>query len=732
LTTPELTLTNAGTTAKSITVTGSAKTEVSGGTLSVAKMDVAADLALKDNVVAEVEEILGQTGKTFAVEDVKDVTVGTVTGFGTVAVKNATLTAETAIGVDGGPIASFTATNATIDGEESDVYVGSLELTNNTTATVNNLAVTDTALVDNSKLNVTTLNMSTATLTLNKGAAAAVQGLSGDLGSVAIAPGAYLAIGSDAAIPASLPTAATLSLLKSVKLASGQALAVGASLGGNDTIVFGDGSVLVVTADAASAKEGAISSETPKTASVAAGAKLYISGLEDEGTYTILGENITTTLAEGAWTGDYLDSDSDYNLVGHLDENGWFVVDATTEPTPTPTPTPTPPTPDNANPAEIPNSVTVADVREPGGRGFLAKLLTLKGANGWDPNVKNRVEKTVDAAHQIAARGGVPLVGKVSSDAVTGSVTQRLSIASPDEGLLVQRTDGTVNRAADDKGKTGFALWIMPMYQSQSAWGMEAGNYDVDWKSDLGGITLGGDFTTDSRLRLGVNFGIGGGYLTASGDNVGDSTNRFTFWSVGAYGGWSTDNVGILADVAFTSTYNDVELETPLGNLKSDVQGYAVGGGVRGEYKFATDALDVIPHIGVRFMYLATDSYDGEIYGEKVLKGDGLDQNIWTFPIGVTFSKMIGTGDSWYVKPNLDLAVVPAAGDVKARSTTRFTNVSGTKETMDTQVVDYVSYQGMLGLDFGNDNVKFGLNYGLQLSEHTAAHGLFGKIRYEF
>jgi hypothetical protein len=37
-----------------------------------------------------------------------------------------------------------------------------------------------------------------------------------------------------------------------------------------------------------------------------------------------------------------------------------------------------------------------------------------------------------------------------------------------------------------------------------------------------------------------------------------------------------------------------------------------------------------------------------------------------------------------------------------------------------------------ISLDFGNQDVSFGLNYNLMLSEHATGHGVFGTFRYEF
>ena len=337
--------------------------------------------------------------------------------------------------------------------------------------------------------------------------------------------------------------------------------------------------------------------------------------------------------------------------------------------------------------------------------------------------------KTIESAARIAVAGAVPQMAMAANNAAGAAITQRTSIAQPD-GNGMQSV--SLNKA-DGVNKKGAALWIMPLYQGQNAWGMEAGNFDLKWHGGLGGVALGGDYTFDNALRAGIAFNIGGGYAEGEGD-LAKTTNSFNFWGLGAYAGWAVENFGITADVNYTSTYNKVKQELPgamqMRDLKSDITAYALSSGLRAEYKFNTQYVDIIPHLGVRYMYVNTDSYDVKSNG-TVMHGDETSQNIWTFPIGVTFSKQVETGNGWYVKPSLDLGVLPATGDIDAKSKIRFTG-TGTKAELDTRTMDYMSYTGGLGLDFGNNNLSFGLNYNIQASEHTTSHGVFGTARYEF
>ena len=343
---------------------------------------------------------------------------------------------------------------------------------------------------------------------------------------------------------------------------------------------------------------------------------------------------------------------------------------------------------------------------------------------------------TIESAARMALVGAVPQMTMAASNAAGNAVTQRTGLAQPG-GNAIQSValDGSMQTGASagDAAKTGFAMWVMPLYQSSNGFGMKAGNFDMDFSGGLGGVALGADYTFDNAIRAGITFNIGGGYAQGSGD-LNETTNNMNFWGIGAYAGWTPGNFGLTADVNYTSTYNKLEQDLPasmqMGKLKSDVTAYAISAGLRGEYKIETSALDIIPHVGVRYMSLNTDEYDVKS-GGTLLKGDAINQSIWTFPVGVAFSKQVETGNGWHFKPSLDLAVIPAAGDIDARSDVRFTG-TGTKAELDTQTMDYVSYMGQAGLEFGNETTSLGVNYNIQLGAKSTAHGVFGTFRYEF
>ena len=464
---------------------------------------------------------------------------------------------------------------------------------------------------------------------------------------------------------------------------------------------------------------------------VESGAKLTITDAVAGGNYEVVTGAGGTAIDKGAWSGDNLQSSSDMVVLTSTDGKTF-----------------------TAEGRDAHDVFTGLDDSMGDAVNSLYARHGAAGTNGWnyaDVNAEERgirflsratdkrfigadhqaAAATIESAARIAFAGAVPQMTKMASDAGTNAVVNRLGFANPADGAQAMDAEGKIV----DRNTTGFALWIAPLWQSQHGWGMEAGNLDYGFNGNLGGVSLGADYTFENAIRAGITFNIGGGYAESSGGDLNSTENNMSFWGLGAYAGWNYENFGLMADVSYTSTWNDLKQDMDsrmgMGDLEADVQASAISAGLRAEYKLETSVLDVIPHIGVRYMSLNTWGYDVDADGGTVLEGDGFHQDIWTFPVGVTFSKDITLDSGWFFKPSVDFSVIPAAGDIKAKSEVAFTGLPGTYE-VETQMMDYLTWQGGVGLEMGNDTMSFGVNYTLQAGQHTTGHGVFGSFRYEF
>ena len=505
-----------------------------------------------------------------------------------------------------------------------------------------------------------------------------------------------------------------------------------------DGAYFGQGSLLVVNGNTLNGATAAIdlSGATTKTLNVENGAKLLIADAVAGQKYTVISGATNADAATGnafnggtynsdnstGWKGDNLLTSSDMLTLTSTDGT---VFMAKSEDAHTVFPGL------SHELATAVNTLYGQKLNDVDADAMGVRFLSRATDNRFLGADKNAAASTIESAARIAFAGAVPQMTKMASDAGSNAVVNRLGFANPADGAQAMNAEGKIV----DRNTTGFALWIAPLWQSQHGWGMEADNLDYGFNGNLGGVSLGADYTFENAIRAGITFNIGGGYAESSGGDLNSTENRMSFWGLGAYAGWNYENFGLMADVSYTSTWNDLQQDMDsrmgMGDLEADVQASAISAGLRAEYKLETSVLDVIPHIGVRYMSLNTWGFDAESNGGTVLEGDGFHQDIWTFPIGVTFSKDIALDSGWFFKPSVDFSVIPAAGDIKAKSDVAFTGLPGTYE-VETQMMDYLTWQGGVGVQLGNDNLSFGVNYTLQAGQHTTGHGVFGNFRYEF
>lgn len=703
-----------------------------------------------------------------------------------------TLTASGAVTVDGGTL-DLTGTGTDVS------KVASLKLTNGTQAKVADLELTGAGTitvgtgddaVGGTTLSAKHINLKEGMLLVDPdwglpSSNVAVASLSETAsetdvtvnGSVGVGRNSYLALGTDNTswLPGVVGNytkgvglskdgiTAALGVFEGITIDTGEHLTVDGSKTGADiqsgwtppagtpatttTAEFANNSLLVVNgANIYGGDKAAISFKTTGTLKVAEGAKLLVTDAVAGETYTIVDKVTTvqvgtspaiTTGETTVWKTEGLSTTTDMISLGDakFDGTGKKVTTAATR---------------NDAHTVFPNlsdgmanavndlytgrkdstgkSVDYADVNSADmGVRFLSRA-TDNRFLGMD---KNAAAESIESAARIAFAGAVPQMTKMASDAGTNAVVNRLGFADPTDGAQAMDADGKIV----DRNTTGFALWIAPLWQSQHGWGMDADSMDYGFNGNLGGVSLGADYTFENAIRAGITFNIGGGYAESSGGDLSSTDNRMNFWGLGAYAGWNYENFGVMADVSYTSTWNqlkqDVDSRMGMGDLEADVQATAISAGLRAEYLLQTSAMDIIPHIGVRYMSLNTWGYDVDTHGGTVLEGDSLHQDIWTFPIGVTFSKDFALDSGWNFKPSLDFTVIPAAGDIKAKHDVHFTGLPGTYE-VETQMMDYLTWQGGVGLELANDNMSIGVNYTLQAGQHTTGHGVFGSFRYEF
>ena len=502
--------------------------------------------------------------------------------------------------------------------------------------------------------------------------------------------------------PQTLTGTGALNVDGSFTSSSAQAVSGGEARFAGDSLLITDAST---ERDGKAALSGTGSAGSSLTAE--SGAKLYISGGRAGDTLTVTSAFPDTDVASDAWKGSNLTLDSALLAVTSAGTEGDSYV-VRLRAADTPLPDPAKDTAEDGIDTESPH---------PGVRFISRAYSRAYGAPG---------NAAVEGAERLPVLGSVPQLTLAANRAAGSAVTERTSLASPGGDL------SSMTALSPDSRRT-WSLWALPIYQSINHYGLDAGSLDADTSGSLGGITVGADCTFDSTLRLGADLSVGGGWAEGSGD-FSRTTNNMTFWGAGLYGGWTRGAFGLSADVHFTSSFNSLKQELPssmrMADLEADITSRALSAGIRAEYRFSAGDVRIIPHAGVRYTNLTVDGYDADS-GGTVLEGDGFSQDLVFFPAGVAFEMPLETKSGWRFLPRADFAVVPAAGDIRAREDVRWSGI-GKSYSVSTQDMDQVSYTAQAGIECGKDNFSVSVNYALQAGFTTEGHSVFAELRWEF
>ena len=480
---------------------------------------------------------------------------------------------------------------------------------------------------------------------------------------------------------------------------------------------LGGNSLLVVDSAIASGGCAIKANSRSDTITVKKGAKLYLVDAKANGDYTVASNFADASLSVEGWTGSDLVTNRLINAERIAGTNGTVKIKTTAKQASALYPG-----------ISIPNTLDrmIEDKQndvDSGNAGikFLSRAL--------EPQflAEGEVLPTIDGAAQLAYAGGVQASTVAVAQAPVRAIQSHLSLA------------GNVAQKGTSLHENGFDLWANAIYGADRARDFSAGGLDAGYNSDFAGGVIGGDWTFDAgagKGRVGLALNVGAGDTKSRGD-FNSTKNDFDFWGMSLYGGWSMDNVNVVADLGYSASKNELKQDIPSslglgGRIKGDVDSSVITAGVKAEYMVKTDVLDVMPHIGVRYMAVKTDSFTTKLdMGGDLFHTDSDLQHVWQFPVGVNLSKTIETESGWKVKPQADLSVVPAVGDTKTKIDVRTPGVNAS-DSMKRRVMDTTSFDGVFGVEVQKDNVSFGLGYNIQASEHQTGQGVTASFMYKF
>ena len=440
---------------------------------------------------------------------------------------------------------------------------------------------------------------------------------------------------------------------------------------------------------------------------IESGALARLTNVSHEGEFKLISNfDFSQNLdAENNWTGGWTGEDVDYVVVddgSDLDWNIDVVYDAEQN-------------------ALVANA-TMADVRTKYDFAIadIANAALKNDAKGADVDflravIRNdqldiaQTEKVVNSVSQIAASLGTAANVLSDTSSFMDSVEGRM-------GFIGESGKGT-------------GLWVQ----------LEGGKYKTDglkledgmdagYDADTYGFTFGADTMVRPDLRIGAAFSYLKGDADAEGDVLRGTSDYDTF-GFQAYAAWDLrDNVKLMGELGYFRSSADLEQTIAYADVRkatADVDTDAVTFGIRVEGKFDLGQVAVVPHAGLRGLWLMNDDFDTKIDGAKAFRNDQDDTFTMQLPIGVAFEKSFSTASGWTVTPLADITVTPQFGDTDYETTVTGIG-TGVSQGVTADMAGDVTGRVLLGVKAGTQNVELGAHYGFTAGDAGRQDHSFG------
>lgn len=257
--------------------------------------------------------------------------------------------------------------------------------------------------------------------------------------------------------------------------------------------------------------------------------------------------------------------------------------------------------------------------------------------------------------------------------------------------------------ATYDHEKAGPDLWIDVNGSFSKANDYSVGVAKYGYKSDLTGVTIGGDYALGNGVAAGLAVSLGKGSVRGQGNGSGVK-NNIDYYGINLYGVANTRFANLIGTVGYLQSKNEIKQMGFKG--KPDAKTFSIG--VRAEKPLAlNDRITVTPHIGVKYVHTKLDSFNA---GGLTYTAD--KANLVQVPFGVAFNANLEASCGAKVKPFIDLTIAPNFGDKKVSNKVGLVT-TGTLDSFDARITNNAMYKGKVGVETTKGKHSFGLNYGI-------------------
>ena len=314
--------------------------------------------------------------------------------------------------------------------------------------------------------------------------------------------------------------------------------------------------------------------------------------------------------------------------------------------------------------------------------------------NNKDLNVA-QTERIVNSVTQIAASLGT--AANFLSDA-----TSLMDTVETRTGLL------------SDAGKES-GLWVRVEGGKYKMDGLEiAGGQDAGYDTNTYGVTFGADGLVTDGLRIGAAFS----YLNGSADADGDvlsGTNDYDTYGLQAYAAYDVnDTMRVSGEIGWFHSSAELAQSISFANVnkaEADVDTDAFTFGIRGDWRFDVNGFAIVPHVGLRGIYMMNDEFTTTIDGKDAFKNDQDNTFTMQIPVGVSVEKAFATASGWNVVPSADVTVTPQFGDTEYDTTVTGIG-TGVSQAVTADMAGNVLGRVAFGVKAENGASSFGAYYG--------------------
>ena len=262
----------------------------------------------------------------------------------------------------------------------------------------------------------------------------------------------------------------------------------------------------------------------------------------------------------------------------------------------------------------------------------------------------------------------------------------------------------------DIEGTHNQDIWVKYTHNKTNVSGAQLSGMTAAYNSNYNSVIVGCDIVTKDTFSSGVALTYGSG--NAGGSVEHDS---YTSWGASYYGSLRNRNTNLLFDAGYSQTDHDVS-----GTVAASPKNKIFTMGITGEYKYHQGNTDIIPHIGLRYLYVNTPAYDGSIDGQTAFHYAPDNKNLFVLPIGIGFNTNYTRKDGWHFKVHGDVSYLGVLGGRSGSMNVSVPDVNG-MDRVGYDLMDRSSFLGRIGVELSTDNVNLDLGYSYQKgSSHEA------------